>query len=113
MQVKDKHLENLCEKYSFKVKKFSDLIYITSKVDEWFLKFENEKYSILYHKNTKHDYNGYHRQKMKFRNILGTPNIEHVFKCIKNHDEYVLCKKGTNNIMEILNQHKQSLKFNL
>lgn len=98
MTLQETKLKGLCERYGFKRKVFSDLVYITSKVDEWFLKIESNNYSILYHKNNKHESNKYHKQSGKFKHMNGLPSFENVFKCISNHDEYVLKRKGANNI---------------
>jgi hypothetical protein len=83
-------------------------VYITSKIDEWFLEINKDGYSYLYHKNTKKNKNSFHKQKIKFLNINNVPDYKAIFDIIQQHDTYVLKYKGYNDrIVALLNKVKE------
>ena len=92
-------LVNLALNYNLRIQVFSELILVSSKIDHWIIKVFSKRIE-LWHKNTKYNVKDYHLQKT-YNKELAT--YEQIFQYIKGHDNYVLCHKGKNKVVELIN----------
>lgn len=84
--------------YGFKNTKLAgDVIYITSKHDEWYVRYDDRLDApILHHRNTRHCTNRFHRENMRFHSVYD------VFEYINYHDKKLLSFKEEEDIFTLL-----------